>query len=59
MSERRAGWRELVWAGHPFCVQPEVMVAWTQAGGGHDGERGTVCGTPVVRPSSEHSWPRH
>ena len=39
MSERRVGWRELVWAGHPFCVQPEVMMAWTQAGRGHDGER--------------------
>lgn len=59
MSERKVGWRELVWAGHPCCVQPEVMVAWTQAGGGHDGERGTVRGTPVVRPSPEHSWPRH
>lgn len=46
MSERRAGWRELVWAGDPCCVQPEVMVAWTQAGEGHDGQRGTVRGTP-------------
>ena len=57
MSERRAGWRELVWVGDPCCVQPEVMVAWTQAGEGHDGQRGTVRGTPITRPFSEHSCP--